>query len=288
MSVRRSPETSRPAPRATVMALLGDLSSTHNPASVRPFDQVLDRLAVGIVSGRYPSGALLPNETSLGADIAVSRTAYREALKFLTAKGLIEAKPKSGTRVRPQSDWNLLDPDILRWSLQGGVTVAFVRDLFELRRCVEPDAARLAAQRRSSGDLSAILAEVVRMETTPPLTNASIAADIAFHERVFEASGNRALTCLKGVVATTVLWSLRIKRETDNGAFVRSIADHRRIYDAIVAQDGELAAALSVALVTSALSDTEWALSRRADQPADAATVVPGRAASRKADLNRQ
>jgi GntR family transcriptional regulator, galactonate operon transcriptional repressor len=274
MSTRLRKHASRPASRSTVIALLGDLTVTHNPASERPFDQVLDRLAVGIVSGRYPSGALLPNETSLGADLAVSRTAYREALKFLTAKGLIEAKPKAGTRVRPQSDWNLLDPDILRWSLQGGVTLAMVRDLFELRRCVEPDATRLAAQRRTEADLSAIRAEVERMETLAPLTNASIAADIAFHERIFEATGNRALACLKSVVAATVLWSLRIKRAADNGAFVRSIADHRRIYEAIAARDGELAAALSVTLVTSALSETEWALSLRGDEPAAQATDI--------------
>jgi GntR family transcriptional regulator, galactonate operon transcriptional repressor len=283
------PATSRPALRATVIELLGDLSATHNPSSLRPFDQVVDRLAVGIVSGRYPSGSLLPNESSLGADIDVSRTAYREALKFLAAKGLIEAKPKIGTRVRPQSDWNLLDPDILRWSLQGGVTVSFVRDLFELRRCVEPDAARLAAQRRSAAELEAIRVELVRMETLPPLTNASIAADIAFHERVFEASGNRALTCLKGVVATTVLWSLRIKRAADNGAFVRSIANHRLIYAAIAAHDGELAAALSVTLVTAALTDTEWALSLRTDQAKDdTISAAPRRATSRKIELNQR
>ncbi len=260
------PSTSlRPAPRSKVIAQLGEPSTTHNPSSARPFDLALDRLAVGIVSGRYPSGSLLPNETSLGTDVAVSRTAYREAVKFLTAKGLIEAKPKSGTRVRPQSDWNLLDPDILRWSLRGGVTVAFVRDLFELRRCVEPDVTRLAALRRSDADLKAIRIEVERLEARTPLTNASIAADIAFHEHIFEASGNRALSCLKSVVSTTVLWSLGIKREADNGAFVRSIADHRRIYEAIAARDGELAAALSMALITSALTETEWALSIKPD-----------------------
>ena len=258
---------SRPASRATVIELLGDVSGARAPNSDRLFGQVVDRLALGIVSGRYPTGALLPNESTLGHDIAVSRTAYREAIKFLTAKGLIEAKPKSGTRVRPQSDWNLLDPDILRWSLQGGVTIAFVRDLFELRRCIEPDAARLAAQRRSDIELAAIADALRAMETLPPLSTASIAADIAFHERIFEASGNRALTCLKSVVATTILWSLRVKKAADNGAFVRSVADHSRIYEAIAARDGVLAAAHSVALITGALTETEWALSRRGERP---------------------
>lgn len=257
---------SRPTPRATVIELLGDVSGSHAPGSDRLFGQVVDRLALGIVTGRYPTGSLLPNESTLGHDIAVSRTAYREAIKFLTAKGLIEAKPKSGTRVRPQSDWNLLDPDILRWSLQGGVTIAFVRDLFELRRCIEPDATRLAAQRRSDAELAAIASALHDMQTLPPLSMASIAADIAFHERIFEASGNRALTCLKSVVATTILWSLRVKKAADNGAFVRSIAEHSRIYEAIAARDGVLAAAHSVALITGALTETEWALSRRAEQ----------------------
>ena len=257
---------SKPAARATVIELMGDLSGTHAPGSDRLFGQVVDRLAIGIVTGRYPTGSLLPNESTLGSDIAVSRTAYREAIKFLTAKGLIEAKPKSGTRVRPQSDWNLLDPDILRWSLQGGVTIAFVRDLFELRRCIEPDATRLAAQRRSDADLRAIASALHDMETLPALSTASIAADIAFHERIFEASGNRALTCLKSVVATTILWSLRIKKAADNGAFVRSIAAHRGIYEAIEARDGVLAAAHAVTLITSALSDTEWALARQDDR----------------------
>ena len=264
MSARSSLSArSRPASSLAVIELVSDLSGTHAPGSDRLFGQVVDRLAIGIVAGRYPTGTLIPNESGLGRDIAVSRTAYREAIKFLTAKGLIEAKPKSGTRVRPQSDWNLLDPDILRWSLQGGVTISFVRDLFELRRCIEPDATRLAAQRRSQADLTAIAAALHDMETLPPLSTASIAADIAFHERIFEASGNRALSCLKSVVATTILWSLRIKKAADNGAFVRSITDHRRIYEAIAARDGVLAAAHAVTLITSALTDTEWALGQK-------------------------
>ena len=91
---------------------------------------------------------------TLADEVTVSRTAYREALKFLTSKGLIEAKPKTGTRVRPRGEWNLLDPDILRWSLQAGPSLDFARDLFELRRTIEPEATRLAALRHSDEDLA--------------------------------------------------------------------------------------------------------------------------------------
>jgi GntR family transcriptional regulator, galactonate operon transcriptional repressor len=251
-----STETSR---RRSMTSLLADMSGAHDPASERLTDQVAGKIALGIVSGKYATGEQLPNETAFGD---VSRTAYREAIRFLAAKGLIEAKPKSGTRVRRQSDWNLLDPDILRWSLEGGVTIAFARDLFELRRCIEPGVARLAAERRSAADLTAMQDALSRMETLEPLSPSSIASDIAFHERMFDATGNRAFACLRSVVASTILWSLHLKRAVDNGAFVRSIADHRRIYDAIVARDAELAAAHTLTLVTSALTETEWAMSR--------------------------
>jgi len=97
------------------------------------FTQVTQRLAVAIVSGELPVGALVPNEDSLGAEIVASRTAYREAMRFLAGKGLIEAKPRSGTRVAPRSAWHLLDPDVLRWSLSAAANEEFIRDLFELQ-----------------------------------------------------------------------------------------------------------------------------------------------------------
>jgi GntR family transcriptional regulator, galactonate operon transcriptional repressor len=228
--------------------------------SDRRFNQIVDQIAVGIVSGRYPTGSVLPNESTLERTLPVSRTAYREAIKYLSAKGLIEAKPKSGTRVRPRDDWNLLDPDILRWSLQGGATIEFVRDLFELRRSIEPDAARLAAARRTDVQLAAIEAALILMETLRPMSSASIAADIAFHERIFEATGNRALACLKNIVATTILWSQNVKRSIGVAEYMRSLRDHRRIYEAIAARDGELAAAHSVRLVADALEATELAM----------------------------
>ncbi len=87
--------------------------TTLNPD--RLFGQVAQKLAVAIISGDIGAGALLPNEDDLRADISVSRTAYREAVKILTAKGLVEARPKSGTRAAPRERWNLLDRDVLAW-----------------------------------------------------------------------------------------------------------------------------------------------------------------------------
>jgi GntR family transcriptional regulator, galactonate operon transcriptional repressor len=241
---------------------VSNLLGSRRSGGDRLFDHVVETLALGIVGGRFPSGEVLPNEETLADDITVSRSSYREALKFLTSKGLIEAKPKTGTRVRPRADWNLLDPDILRWSLEAGPSVEFARDLFELRRIVEPEATRLAALRRSSADVVRIEDALVRMETRTPLGAASIRGDLDFHERVFEASGNRALACLKNVVAPTILWSQEVKRVIGPEEFTSSLKDHRRIFDAIVAGDGEQAAAQATLLITDALNSTTAAIKR--------------------------
>jgi GntR family transcriptional regulator, galactonate operon transcriptional repressor len=245
---------------AKVIQLMGP----SKPGTERLFDQVVEKLALGILTGRYPAGDVLPNETALADEVIVSRSAYREALKFLSSKGLIEAKPKTGTRVRPPVDWNLLDPDILRWSLHAGPSMEFARDLFELRRTIEPEATRLAALRRSDEDLRSIEEALSQMEKLKPLSAGSISADLHFHERIFVASGNRALACLKSVVGPTILWSQNVKRVIGPQEFVASLADHRRIFDAIVARDGELAAAQSVLLITGALNSTKVAIEKRA------------------------
>ncbi len=259
------------APSPAVIQLLG--LSPANPE--RLFNQIVEKLAIGIVTGQYVSGEVLPNEVTLDLDLPISRTAYREAIKYLTAKGLIEAKPKSGTRVRPRGDWNLLDPDILLWSLQGGTTIEFARDLFELRRSLEPEATRLAALRRTNMDLARIENALRKMESLPPMTAEAIAADIEFHERIFEASGNRAIACLKTVVATTILWSQNVKRVIGTKEFTASLADHRRIYQAIKSSDPQLAAAQSVILITDALNATEVAMRHREEHARLRGTKAP-------------
>jgi GntR family transcriptional regulator, galactonate operon transcriptional repressor len=241
---------------AQVIQMMGQTK----PGAERLFDQVVEKIALGIITGRFPAGEVLPNESDLADELTVSRSAYREALKFLTSKGLIEAKPKTGTRVRPREDWNLLDPDILRWTLLAGPSIEFARDLFELRRTIEPEATRLAALRRTDADLRSIEDALVRMEQMKPLSTASITADLQFHERIFIASGNRALACLKSVVGPTILWSQDVKRVIGPQEFLASLADHRRIYEAIAARDSTLAAAQSVLLITGALNSTTTAI----------------------------
>ena len=228
--------------------------TTLNPD--RLFGQVARKLAVAIISGDFKAGELLPNEDALRSEISVSRTAYREAVKVLTAKGLVEAKPKRGTRVAPRDHWNLLDPDVLSWHFQADPNEKFLRDLFELRRFVEPSAARLAAIRRSAADLARIEAAFRGMTATPPYAEATIRADLAFHEAIFAASQNSALQCLSSVVSAAIQWTLLLKVADDRNYFVESLVDHERVLEAIIQRDGDLAASRMTALVIDALNST--------------------------------
>lgn len=110
-------------------------------------------LGVAIVSGRIAPGEILSGEIANSAALDVSRGAYREAVQVLAAKGLVESRPKAGTRVLPRSRWNILDPAVLAWAFAAEPDLDFIRDLFELRAAVEPAAARYAAERRDKDDI---------------------------------------------------------------------------------------------------------------------------------------
>jgi GntR family transcriptional regulator, galactonate operon transcriptional repressor len=241
------------------------IQSLARPSALNPdrlFGQVAELLGVAIISGHYKGGDLLPNEDALKGEISVSRTAYREAVKILTAKGLVEARPRSGTRVAPRSGWNLIDPDVLTWHLTADPNEDFIRDLFELRRFIEPSAARLAAQRRTDADLARLDAALHGMETEKPYTEANIRADVGFHEALFAATHNRTLDCLANVVISTIQWSMLLQLTKNEQAFDVALSDHRRVRDAIRARDADQAGAVMTTLVLDSLRDTLAELDR--------------------------
>src|SRR5881398_3488194 len=118
--------------------------------------ELVHEIGVRILRGELRPGDLLPTEEELQGELAVSRTVLREAIKVLAAKGLVEARPKIGTRVRPRDAWNLLDPDVLAWQQRGAGSPSLLRALTEVRRSIEPAAAELAASRADAGDLAAL------------------------------------------------------------------------------------------------------------------------------------
>ena len=174
------------------------------------YSQLAGRLGQEIVAGVYPAGSLLPNAQDMCARFSVSRTALREAYSILSAKALILARPKIGTRIRPKSEWNLLDPEVLAWHLAATPSEHLVDELFALRQMVEPPAAALAAAAPSRNTVQAIADAYERMERFKNGEGDLIGADLDFHMAILQASGNRFLAALGGLIQTALECTFRL------------------------------------------------------------------------------
>jgi len=216
-------------------------------------------LGSAIVSGQIAPGARLTGEVANSEALNVSRSAYREAIQVLTAKGLVASKPKDGTRVLPRSNWNLLDPMVLAWAFTGEPDVGFVRDLFELRAVVEPALARMAAERRERTDLKAMESALADMRRYTLATEEGRAADRAFHIALLQAANNEVMMSLAASIGAAISWTTQFKQRAR--ALPRDpIPDHVNVYEAIAAGDGEAAAQAMQTLVDLAHEDTRAAM----------------------------
>ena len=207
------------------------------------------------MSGTYAPGTVLSSEVDFSEALQVSRGAFREAMQVLSAKGLVESRPKTGTRVLPRSRWNLLDPDVLAWAFSGEPDPVFVRGIFELRAIVEPGAARIAAERHDRDDLRAMKEALAGMRRHTLATDAGRAADRDFHDAILRATRNDSLIVLSASIGAAVHWTTLYKQRSR--ALPRNpIPDHAKVYDAIAAGNGDAAAAAMRVLVDLALEDT--------------------------------
>lgn len=221
---------------------------------LRIHQSIARQLGTAILTGHYAPGDNLGGEIEASERLGVSRTAYREAIRILIAKGLIESRPKAGTHVLPRRRWNLLDPDMLAWMFAQRPDARFVRDLFELRGIIEPEAAALAAVRRDAPHLEAMAAALEGMRVHGLATDEGKAADQEFHSTMLEAAGNAALTSLIGSVGAAVRWTTHFKQGfTANPR--NSLPDHEAVYDAIAQGDALAARAAMQALLAHARAD---------------------------------
>ncbi len=218
------------------------------------------RLGVDILRGVHPSGETLPNEIQSSSTLDISRSAYREAIRILAAKGMVESRPKTGTRVTERARWNLLDPDVLRWMFEAEPSEAFILDLFELRLITEPAAAALAAQRRTDVHLRDMDAALIVMGEETLATEAGRQADLDFHDALMRATGNEALASLSSSIGAAVAWSTRYKQRVK--ALERDpVPDHRAVYEAIARGNAPDAHWCMESLVRLALRDTQRSMS---------------------------
>jgi DNA-binding FadR family transcriptional regulator len=221
--------------------------------------KIAQELGADIVAGRLKPGALLADEISASDKRKVSRSAYREAIRILVAKGLVQSRPKLGTRVSALASWHLLDPDVLSWMFTVEPQRALLVNLFELRKLIEPEAAALAAERRSLKQLNEMGAALEIMARETLRSQEGRDADEAFHAKLIEACGNPFLTSLSTSVTQTVIWSTIFKHRSE-GLKRDSMPEHLRVYEAVAARDPAGARAAMTELIELALADTTQAM----------------------------
>jgi DNA-binding FadR family transcriptional regulator len=208
---------------------------------------LLDALGRAIVTGEYDEQRF-PTEAELAVQHGVSRSVTREAVKMLTAKGLLTARPRKGTTVQPSSSWNLFDADVLRWLLERKFSLDLLRHFTELRIAIEPAAAALAARNADDADLVAVKAGHARMEGAAAGMDDHLDSDIDFHIAVLNASGNPFYRQFRDVVATALQKSISFTNRNGGRA---SLPAHLAVLEAIEARNAEGAEVAMTAIIAS-------------------------------------
>ncbi len=197
---------------------------------------IVQDLGIAIVTKRYCAGAAFPVEGELCKQYGVSRSVLREAVKMLTAKGLLGARPRQGTFVQPEGRWNLLDPDVLRWLLERSFSLSLLVEFTQIRLAIEPQAAALAAKTGSTDQKAAVQAALERMIAASLGRDDPLESDIAFHVAILTASNNRFYQQLEEMVSTALRFSIR-RTNGYKGVALASIEDHGRVARAISSGD---------------------------------------------------
>jgi DNA-binding FadR family transcriptional regulator len=227
------------------------LSPAH-PRSANLTFRLVEDLGIAIVTEQYSKANPFPVETMLCQQYGVSRSILREAVKMLTAKGLLDARPRQGTWVLPEERWNLLDPDVLRWLLERKLSLKLLTEFNEMRLAVEPIAAGLAAQVATEADIAAIYAQIERMAAAERGEDDPLTSDIGFHISIMHATGNRFYFQLCDLINTALQFSIRTTNAY-KGVDLGSVLDHSRVADAIAAHDSKTAEAAMRTMMQEAL-----------------------------------
>ncbi|THV25160.1 FadR/GntR family transcriptional regulator [Peteryoungia ipomoeae] len=212
--------------------------------------KVVEEIGLSIVGGKYPVGAVLPGDQALESQFDVSRSVLREAMKTLTAKGLIVAKSRVGTRVREQCHWNLLDEDVLRWHFNVGVTPDFVEQLYDVRLLLEPAAAAAAAMRATPEDCDELRGYALQLGSEAISLQERVEADLRFHILLTLLSGNIFYDGMLGFIKSALEGALKISLSPDLAARRHNIVEaHLAIVEAVERRDPEAARATTQAVV---------------------------------------
>ena len=216
-------------------------------------------LGRAIVCGEFDRRRSLPTEADLCEKYGISRTAVREAVKMLSAKGLISSRPRQGIRILPEEEWNIFDSDLLSWSLQGKPSLRVLKEFLQMRIAIEPEAAALGARYRKPGRLVEVADALMRMEAAGNNHEAALVADIDFHIAVLYSSENRFFIRMRDFVRTALNASIRHTNmlKADQAAIVE---EHARVLRAMEQGDAEEAKRAMFFLIEEALGFIDQAI----------------------------
>lgn len=212
---------------------------------------MLDHLGKQIVIGAFEKTPF-PTEAELSKQLGVSRSVTREAVKMLTAKGLLSARPRQGTLVQPAANWNLFDADVLRWLLERKFSIELLSQFNQLRSAIEPAAAALAAENADDEGFRAIDAGFARMVAAEAGEDDTLSADIAFHLAILQASANPFFAQFRDVVATALRTSIRFTNRIKGRT--ADLDAHKAVKTAIEARDATAARA-AMAMIIGDVND---------------------------------
>ncbi|WP_029012630.1 FadR/GntR family transcriptional regulator [Niveispirillum irakense] len=228
---------------------------------------ILQQLGQEIVTGAYGRSNPFPTEAELCKRLGASRSVLREAVKMLTAKGLLRARPRQGTWVEPEENWNLLDPDVLRWLMERKFSAQLLLEFTQIRLAMEPMAAALAARHADVAAKAKIRQAMERMKAADKGEDDPLTSDIAFHVAILEASGNRFYAQLRDIIEAALRTSIQLTNRR-KGVRLASVADHQKVADAIFGGDIEGARQSMHALMMEAMTLIEAAANGTAAEDA--------------------
>jgi DNA-binding FadR family transcriptional regulator len=211
---------------------------------------LVESLGQSIVIGAYVEKPF-PTEAEIARQHGASRSVTREAVKMLTAKGLLSARPRQGTIVEPETRWNLFDPDVLRWLLERKFSLKLLTDFTEMRLAIEPTAASIAATHADARALAGIQAGIERMKSAARGEEDALAADIAFHVAILNATNNPFFAQLHELINTALRISIRFTNRIKGRT--ASIPAHEEVLKAIVAHDAARASTAMRAIIVEVL-----------------------------------
>lgn len=228
--------------------------------------QVTQSIGRAIVQGTFGDGDAMITEAELSERYKISRTAIREAVKMLAAKGLLTSRQRRGIRIEPCSQWNIFDEDVLNWTLSGAPTLALLREFAQLRLAIEPEAAALACQCKEAVKIRTIELAAQSLSSAEQLGLNEHEADLNFHSAIFAATENRFFVQFRGFIHAALRVSIQCNFGIEGNKL--AVADpHMQVYLAIRAGHAESARQLMREMLLENLRLIEVAINREESAP---------------------